>query len=102
MGNDNAITLGTIIRQNDKKFLANSLGEEMVMMNMENGDFISMNKVGADIWNLSRQPLSVKELIQQLLKLYDISEPECMLETVQFLEASAAQEIFTFKNTDKV
>jgi coenzyme PQQ synthesis protein D (PqqD) len=100
MGNDNAITLGTIIQQNDKKFLANSLGEEMVMMNMENGDFISMNKVGADIWNLSRQPLSVNELIQQLLKLYDISEPECIFETVQFLEASAAQEIFTFKNAD--
>ena len=102
MVNDNAITLGTIIQQNDKKFLANSLGEEMVMMNMENGDFISMNKVGADIWNLSRQPLSVNELIQQLLKLYDISEAECILETVQFLEASATQEIFTFTNADKV
>jgi hypothetical protein len=100
MGNDNAITLSTIIQHNNKKFLANTLGEEMVMMNMENGDFISMNRVGADIWNLSGQPLSVNELIRQLLKLYDITEPECVNETMQFLQESKAQELFTFYNAN--
>jgi hypothetical protein len=100
MGNDNSITLSTIIQQNDKKFLANTLGEEMVMMNMVNGDFISMNKVGTDIWNLSQQPLSVNELIQKLVKLYDITEPECLSETMQFLQASMEQELFTFHNAN--
>ncbi len=97
--NENAIiTLNTTVRRNDTKFLANALGEEMVMMNMENGDFISMNKVGADIWNLSQSPVSVADLVQKLVKLYDISEEQCLTECTEFLQASATHNMFIFAN----
>src|SRR4051812_25582990 len=92
------ITLNTLIQRNDKKFLANVLGEEIVMMNMENGDFICMNKVGADIWSMAQQPIPVNELIHKLLKIYDIAEPQCIGETFQFLRTSLEQKIFTFHN----
>ena len=99
MENNNIINSNTIIRRNETKFIANKLGEEMVMMNMENGDFISMNNVGADIWNLSQEPVSVKELIQKLLDLYNITEDQCMNETIQFLKTSTEQNLFTFHNS---
>ncbi len=72
----------------------------MVMMNMDNGDFISMNNVGADIWNLCGQPTTVKDLIQQLVALYDISEEQCAKEVIGFLQNSRDQGIFIFKNTN--
>jgi Coenzyme PQQ synthesis protein D (PqqD) len=97
MGDINVITLDTVIKRNDTKFLANALGEEMVMMNMENGDFISMNNVGADIWNLSREPVTVKELIGKLLTMYDITPEQCEAETVEFLQASREQNMFTLQ-----
>ena len=86
MTNNNIINSNTIIRRNETKFIANKLGEEMVMMNMENGDFITMNNVGADIWSLCEQPLPVKELIEKLLHLYNISKEQCINETIQFLQ----------------
>ena len=96
---DNAIvTLTTTVKRNETKFLANALGEEMVMMNMENGDFISMNRVGADIWNLSQTPVSVAELVQKLLNLYDISEEQCLNEVIEFLQASTTQHMFLLVN----
>jgi hypothetical protein len=93
---NNTIILSAIIQRNNEKFIANKLGEEMVMMNMENGDFITMNSVGADIWALCEQPLPVKELIEKLVILYDITEDQCTSETVQFLQTSMEQNIFTF------
>jgi hypothetical protein len=98
MSQNNIITLNTVIQRNDKKFLANSLGEEMVMMNMENGDFISMNRVGADIWTIAGQQLSVKELITKLTGIYNITEDQCSNETIHFLQASMEQNMFTIYN----
>jgi len=99
MNNNSTIVLTTVIQRNDTQFLANKLGEEMVMMNMESGEFITMNNVGTDIWSLSEQPVSVSGLIQKLQQLYDITEDQCMKETIQFLEMSAGQNIFTIHNT---
>jgi len=94
------IIIDAVIQRNEAKFIANKLGEEMVMMNMENGDFITMNNVGADIWGLCEKPLPVKELIQKLLNLYNITEDQCRNETIQFLQTSMEQNIFIFQNTD--
>jgi hypothetical protein len=94
-----SITPETIICRNDKKFLANALGDEMVMMNMQTGDFISMNRVGADIWNLSQMPIQIGALVQQLLSMYEIDEARCKAETMQFIESTMAQELFIFTNT---
>jgi hypothetical protein len=92
------ITLDTIIRRNDAKFIANKIGEEMVMMNMENGDFISMNKVGTDIWALCEQPMLLKEMVQRLLSSYDISFDQCVSETSDFLRSAVEQKIFIVQN----
>lgn len=98
MNNNSYIDLNTVIQRNDVKFLANKLGEEMVMMNMETGDFITMNNVGADIWTLAEQPIPVKELIQKLLSLYETTEEQCINETMQFLQTSMGEKIFIFQN----
>ena len=92
------ITLDTIIRRNDARFIANKIGEEMVMMNMENGDFISMNNVGADIWTICEQPMPVKDIVQRLLDLYDISQDQCINETLGFLTSTMEQKIFSVQN----
>jgi hypothetical protein len=99
MDQNNDITEASIIQRNTTKFLANKLGDEIVMMNMESGDFISMNNVGADIWGLSEQPISLGDLVQRLRLLYDIAEDQCMNETKQFLQVSIGQGIFTIHNT---
>jgi hypothetical protein len=97
MNNIGAIRLNSIVQRNEAKFLANKLGDELVMMNMENGDFITMNKVGADIWELTNEPIEVNELIAKLLDLYNTNDIQCKRETMDFLNNSAVQNIFIFK-----
>ena len=72
----------------------------MVMMNMDNGDFITLNNVGADIWDSSGQPISVNDLVQKLLNMYNITDEQCTNETIQFLQNSMEQNMFTI-NTAK-
>lgn len=102
MNDTSLITLNTVIRRNDSKFLANKLGEEMVMMDMENGNFISVNAVGADIWALCEQPRPVRDIIQDLLQMYDIAEEACVNETLGFLNQGTAEKLFTFGNSDSL
>jgi hypothetical protein len=65
---------------------------------VENGDLISMNNVGADIWDLAQEPISVQMLIQKLIDIYNITEEQCTNETMQFLHMSMQQELFIFSN----
>ena len=84
----------SLIQRNVSKYLANKLGEEMIMMDVSNGDFVSLNNVGAEIWNLTEQPITIKELMRQLMTIYDISEVQCSNETMDFLQKSIAKQLF--------
>jgi hypothetical protein len=98
MNNGISLEVTTTVRRNEAGFLANQLGEELVMMNMRTGDFVAMNNVGADIWKLLEQPMTMAELVDKLQGLYDISGPQCMHDTMQFLLSTAGQDIFIFAN----
>ena len=99
MDKSNSIDLNTVIQRNEVKFLANRLGEEMVMMNMETGDFVTLNNVGADIWTIADQPMPVKDLVKKLQEIYDISDEQCLAETREFLLSTRDENIFVFHNT---
>lgn len=76
----------TVVQQNAGDFLSNTLGEEIVMMNMNTGDYIGINKVGSDIWNIIKEPISIKELIEKVLEIYDVSEQQCTAAVEEFLQ----------------
>jgi len=75
-----------IVQQNHGKFLSNILGDETVLMNMETGDYLGINNVGSDIWNLLKEPISVRELIEKVLENYDVAEVQCVAEVNDFLK----------------
>lgn len=90
------IDLNTMVQRNTEKFIANQLGEELVMMNNETGNFLSINSVGADIWNMLENPMQVSAILQQLSDRYDISAEQCKNETLTFLANSNKQHVFLF------
>ena len=64
----------TIIQRNETKFLASALGAEIVMMNTDNGDYIGVNSVGSDVWNLLIEPIRIDDLIKKITELYDVTK----------------------------
>lgn len=89
----NKITPDTIVVRNDKKFITSPIGDEIVMMSMESGNYIGINEVGAVIWNKLEQPMTIKEVINYLLSIYDITEDACTEKTVKHIADMANQEM---------
>jgi hypothetical protein len=98
--NNYIVTPNTIIQRNELQFLVSLLGEEIVMMNLETGDFVTMNNVGAQIWELSENPVPVSDLVKKLQEIYTIPQDQCLTETSEFLQQSANQKMFIIVNSD--
>ena len=78
------LTLDAIIRRSDA-LLSTSLGDDVVMMDVEQGASYGLEAVAARIWALTEQPLSVGSLCDRLVTEYQISPEQCQQEVLAFL-----------------
>lgn len=75
-----------IIIRNDEKFMISNLGDEVVLMDIQQGHYININPVGSVIWNKIATPVAVKDLITSLVEEYNISTTQCEGDTLLFLQ----------------
>lgn len=87
------ITPETVISRKKDGLLVSELGNEMVMMDVESGNYIGLNETGKVIWEMIEQPVKVDELIKQLTIKYDISYEECSKDTLEYLQKMDEQKI---------
>ena len=85
------ITLQTTIKRNNEDFLCSKLGAELVMMNLKTGDYLGLNEVSSDIWDLLKQPVTAQEIINGLLQQYEVSKEACEQQTLDCLNKMAEQ-----------
>ena len=78
------LTLDAIIRRSDA-LLSASLGDDVVMMDVEQGTYYGLEAVAARVWALTEQPLSVGALCDRLVAEYHISSAQCQQEVLAFL-----------------
>ena len=78
------LTLDAIVRRSDA-LLSTSLGDDVVMMDVEQGAYYGLEAVAARVWALTEQPLSVGSLCERLVTEYQISPEQCRQEVLAFL-----------------
>jgi hypothetical protein len=83
-----------IVRNNDR-FLSSMLGNEIVMMDTQNGAYIGLNDVSSSIWNYLENELTAEELIVRLLDDYNVERTECELQTMECLQKMEEQGIIS-------
>jgi hypothetical protein len=71
------------------------LAEEVVILNLRNGEYYGLNEVGAKIWTLIQEPRTLDSVREIIMREYPDVEPEqCtadILEIVeQFIDADLA------------
>lgn len=93
------LTSSTIIQRNETGFLTNSLGNETVMMNLDNGDYLGLNSVASDIWDLLKDPIAVESLYNKIINMYDVSEEECKTQVNNFLQNISEQNMLVVHPT---
>jgi len=62
------------------------LGEESAILNLKNSVYYGLNPVGARVWNLLREPRSVRELRDTLVDEYDVGAERCEQDLLELLE----------------
>lgn len=87
---------GTLITRN-KGIVANQVGDEVVMMDMEKGKYFGMNKTGSYIWQLLEQPATVGELCERLVTDFGIPTEQCTTELNSFIEQMRKENIIAIQ-----
>ena len=80
----NQISEKTIVYRSES-LISNNLGEDVVMMDIENGSYYGLESVSASIWKLTESPVSVGSICDKLVDEYDVSLDKCRQEVVTFL-----------------
>lgn len=62
------------------------LNGEKAMIDFNTGNYYLIKGVGNVIWDMLSNEITVKEIIDSLLKEYDISPEECEKQVIEFLE----------------
>lgn len=81
----NSISLDCVIVQNPGSIVSDMNGDK-VMMNIRNGKYYNMGKVGGRIWELVETPHSINKIIVQLTNEYEVELKECEAQVMSFLE----------------
>ncbi|MBW4890007.1 PqqD family peptide modification chaperone [Mucilaginibacter sp. HMF5004] len=89
------ITLDTTIQRNTDNLLTSEVGDELVMMDMDGGNYISLNKTGRVIWEQIEQPVKVGDMVNRLTTRFDIDKETCAADTLEYLENMLAQKVIT-------
>jgi hypothetical protein len=81
--------------------VACSLGEEVAILNLETGAYFKLDEVGAAIWKLLAEPVTVAGIRDRLLDLYDVDAGQCERDLAALLEELHAEGLVEFPSGDE-
>lgn len=93
---DVRLTSDTLLQRKDARHLTNNVGEEIVLLDLETGDYLGLNRVAATIWRLLENPMSLRALETALMATYETDLKTCQEETYTFLKRLAGLGILGF------
>jgi len=68
-----------------------AVGEESVILGLQNSVYYGVNPVGASIWKLLQRQRSVAELRDAVLEEYDVEKERCERDLLDLLEKMQAE-----------
>ena len=89
------ITPDTVL-QRKGDLLFNEIDGEVVMLSIENSEYYGMDKVGSRIWELLENPMSFKEIVARLRDEYEVTEEQCVSDTLAFLNKLQDKKLITY------
>lgn len=66
--------------------IVSDMDTEKVMLSINNGKYYNLGEVGGKIWDLIGVPISVNQLVTNLISEYDVKQNECEQQVISFLE----------------
>lgn len=79
-----------------KENIVSDMDGEKVMMNITNGNYYNLGKVGGRIWSLIGNPISAAELVTLLMSEYDVEQTVCEDQVISFLKHLSEEKLIDF------
>ena len=73
------------------EWLSAKVGDELVMMSAEKGNYIGLSDVGARVWELIETPRSLDDVCAQLVQEFDVTPDVCRAEVEAFVNELVKQ-----------
>ncbi len=83
-------TLATTVVRSAHQASAN-LGDEAVIVNLEDGVYYSLDALGARVWELIADPQTVRDVHNVLCNEYDVDAERCKRDLIAFFAELAAR-----------
>lgn len=80
-----AINLTTLISKNTG-IISSKMDNDVVMMSIEKGNYYGLNEVGAEIWEILDEPLTVTALCDKLMAKFEVAQEQCEKEVIAYLD----------------
>ena len=61
------------------------MGEELAMMDLDTGNYVVLNRIGAAVWEEIAEPVAVSSLIDRLRARFDVPAERCAQDVLGFL-----------------
>ena len=68
-----------------KDLIAQSLEGELVMLDMQSGNYFGLDPIASKIWDYLASPKDIKTLCQSLMQEYEVGEDECQADVCSFI-----------------
>ncbi|WP_431800732.1 lasso peptide biosynthesis PqqD family chaperone [Halobacillus andaensis] len=65
--------------------IVSDMGNEKVMLSVENGKYYNLGEMGGVIWELIESPVTIAEVVESLLAQYEVGRAECEEQVTAFI-----------------
>ncbi len=84
-----------------KEQVSCELAGEAAILNLKNGSYYGLNPVGATVWDLMKEPVSVNELHSAVLERYEVEPERCAGDLLNLLGEMVEQGLIEVKRADE-
>ena len=67
------------------------LDGEMVLLNMQSGQYFGIDEIGSKIWALVEEKVLPVDIVKRLIAEYEVSEEDCQQQVAAFLDELAKE-----------
>ncbi len=69
------------------------------MLSIKNGKYYNLGVMGGQIWERISEPISVNQLVENLLSEYNVKQHDCETQVISFLNLLLKEELINHKET---
>jgi hypothetical protein len=75
----------TCVQRNDK-IPTGEIDGEIVALDLDRGDCFGLNEIGASIWAMAAEPISLGEIVNRLVDTHDVRRAQCLRDISAFID----------------